>query len=112
MVGIATRPEAQLDSVEVEGLAQINLEDFPQEITASAQTADPLTLRRAYRTSSYSPSITLKVSAVKPDIRVVSEENLSLGEDRVLLSSQLTVDITRTGVFQLSFNLPEGMDVE
>jgi hypothetical protein len=35
-----------------------------------------------------------------------------LGEDRIVLAASLTVDITRAGIFRLSFALPAVMDVE
>jgi hypothetical protein len=54
----------------------------------------------------------LKATAVEPDVRVESHQTLSLGEDRTLLAATLNVEITRAGVFKLSFALPTGMDVE
>ena len=41
-----------------------------------------------------------------------SQDTLSLGEDRAVLAVNATVDITRAGIFRLSFVLPAGMDVE
>ena len=37
---------------------------------------------------------------------------LSLSEDRTVLAANLTADITRAGIFRLSFILPTGFDVE
>ena len=37
---------------------------------------------------------------------------VSLGDDRLLLAADLKVAITRQGLFQLSFELPEGLEVE
>jgi hypothetical protein len=54
----------------------------------------------------------VKASAVEPDVRVESQDTLSLGEDRILLATDATVEITRAGIFRLSFALPAGMDVE
>jgi hypothetical protein len=52
------------------------------------------------------------VSAVVPDIRIESQETLSLGEDRTVLAANLVAVITRAGIFRLSFILPTGLDVE
>ena len=41
----------------------------------------------------------------EPDVRVESQDTLSLGEDRALLAVNATVDITRAGIFRLSFAL-------
>jgi hypothetical protein len=49
---------------------------------------------------------------VEPDVRVVSRQTLSLGEDRTLLAATLEVSVGRAGIFKLSFALPAGLDVE
>ncbi len=51
-------------------------------------------------------------SAVEPDVRVESQQTLSLGEDRTLLAANLAVEILRAGLFRLSFVLPPGFDIE
>ena len=113
LVGVATGSDVQLNSAEAAALSRINLEDFPKTLLAerSEQIAG-LTLRRAFRYSDATATISLAADAVEPDIRVVSRQNLLLSEDRVVLGVNLTVNITRAGVFSLSFALPDGMDVE
>jgi len=69
-------------------------------------------VRRAYRYSDVKADATLKASAVEPDVRVETQDTLSLGEDRTVLAANATVDITRAGIFRLSFLLPAGFDVE
>ena len=54
----------------------------------------------------------LKASAVEPDVRVETQDTLSLGEDRTVLAANATVNITRAGIFRLSFVMPAGFDVE
>jgi hypothetical protein len=76
-----------------------------------AQLPGP-TVRRAYRYADLNATATLRASAVEPDIRVETQDTLSLGEDRVVLASNATVDITRAGIFRLSFMLPATLDVE
>ena len=53
-----------------------------------------------------------KASAVQPDIRVETQDTLSLGEDRTVLATTADVAITRAGIFKLSFVMPAGFDVE
>ncbi len=112
-VGVATGGEVQLDDVRGEGMSPINLEDFPVDILEPlrAQIAG-LTVRRAYRYSNPALPLVLKASAVESDVRVESQQTLSLGEDRNLLVATFNVSITRAGVFKLSFPLPTGLDVE
>ncbi len=42
-------------------------------------------------------------------MRVETQDTLSLGEDRTVLAADVTVDITRAGIFQLSFVMPRGL---
>lgn len=113
LVGVATGREVQLDDVRGEGTSPINLEDFPVDVVEPlrAQIAG-LTVRRAYRYSNPALPLILKASAVESDVRVESQQTLSLGEDRNVLVATLNVSITRAGIFRLSFPLPTGLDVE
>jgi hypothetical protein len=113
LLGVATGNEVQLDTVEAETFSPINLEDFPGGVATFLQEQIPgLTARRAFRYADAKATATLKASAVEPDVRVESQDTLSLGEDRAVLAVNATVDTTRAGIFRLSFALPAGMDVE
>ncbi len=102
-----------MDSVNAPNFSAINLEDFPGDAAAVLQSEIPgLSVRRALRYSDASALITLKASAVEPDVRVQSEDTLSLGEDRTVLAENLTANITRAGIFDLGFLMPVGFDVE
>ncbi len=112
-VGLATGNEVQLDSVVADTFLPLNLEDFPPNISEPlASQINGLTLRRAFRYSDPQGAISLKASAVDPDVRVETQETLSLGEDRTVLAVNATVAITRAGIFRLSFLLPTSLDVE
>jgi hypothetical protein len=113
LLGVATGNEVQLDTVSAEGLSPINLEDFPGNITPILAAQIPgLTVRRAFRYADPKATASLKASPVEPDVRVETQDTLSLGEDRTVLASSVTVDITRAGIFRLSFVMPPGFDVE
>ena len=115
LLGVATGNEVQLDAVNADtnGFSPINLEDFPAGLAPSLQAQIPgLTVHRAFRYADPAAMASLKASAVEPDVRVETEETLSLGQDRTVMAANATVDITRAGIFKLSFALPTGMDVE
>ena len=113
LLGIATGNEVQLDTVNGESFSPINLEDFPTYLASVLQPQIPgLTLRRAFRYADIKAVASLKASAVEPDVRVETQDTLSLGEDRTVLAANATVNITRAGIFRLSFLLPTGFDVE
>ncbi|HWW02358.1 MAG TPA: hypothetical protein VNZ64_21850 [Candidatus Acidoferrum sp.] len=129
LLGVATGNEVQLDTITAERFSPINLEDFPANLLSVLQSQIPgLTVRRAFRYAekpgvAASPSaggsvdasallFSLRASAVEPDIRVETQDTLSLGEDRTVLAANATVEITRAGIFKLSFLMPPGFDVE
>jgi hypothetical protein len=113
LLGVATGNEVQLDNVSTENLSPINLEDFPAEAAVALAGQFPgLTVRRAFRYSGASASASLRASAVEPDVRVETQDTLSLGEDRTVLAETASVEITRAGIFRLSFVMPAGFDVE
>lgn len=113
LLALATGNEVQLDTVTGQSLSPINLEDFPADVTSALQAQIPsLTIRRAFRYSDTQATAALTASAVEPDVRVETQDTLSLGEDRTVLASTAAVEITRAGIFKLSFIMPPGFDVE
>ncbi len=113
LAGIASGNEVQLDSASAESFSPINLEDFPGDAVAVLQNQIAgLTLRRAFRYSDAAATLSLSASAVEPDVRVESDDTLSLGEDHTVLADNFTADITRAGIFALSFVMPAGFDIE
>jgi len=111
--GIAATDEVQLDAVTANALSPINLEDFPLDAASAFRGQIPgLTLRRAFRYSDNAASLSLRASAVEPDVRVETRDTLSLGEEHTTLADSFAVDITRAGIFSLSFVMPDGFDVD
>ena len=112
-LGFATGQEVQLDGVTAEALSSINLEDFPvAPLQPLRAQITGLTLRRAFRYADPKSTVTLRASQVEPDVRVETQETLSLGEDRTVLAANAAVTVTRAGIFRISFLLPTGLDVE
>ncbi|MBE0540323.1 MAG: hypothetical protein IH623_02965 [Verrucomicrobia bacterium] len=113
LLGVATGNEVQLDTVDAAALSPINLEDFPGSVAQALAAQIPgLTVRRAFRYADTKATASVKASPVEPDVRVETQDTLSLGEDRIVLAANVIVDITRAGVFRLSFDLPPNLEVE
>jgi len=113
LLGVATGNDVQLDDVVADKFSAINLEDFPGGIAQLMTGQFPgLTVRRAFRYADTQATARLKASAVEPDVRVETQDTLSLGEDRTVLATTADVNITRAGIFKLSFVMPAGFDVE
>ena len=113
LVALATDEEVQIGEVDPQGATTLNLEDFP---AAYAQQLAHLgrvpVVRRAYRWSADSGSLDVQALAVLPDVRVTSQQTLSLGEDRILLRAEIQAQVNRAGVFKLSLPIPADYDVE
>ncbi|MGE9266466.1 MAG: hypothetical protein ACQKBY_00095 [Verrucomicrobiales bacterium] len=110
VLAVAPGGEAELGRVEVAGMTPVAAGDFPSELLEKAHSAGEL--RRVWRYGAEEAKLDLRVVAVEPEVRVTSEEVLSLGEERVVLGAKWRVAITRAGIFQLKCRLPAGYEVE
>lgn len=112
-LGLAFGDEAQPERVDVDGLSRVNPEDFNGELLPRDKDGQPLvTLQHAFRYGSGEVKARVKVTAVAPELRAESWQWVSLGEDRLLVNTDLTVTITRSGVFRLDLEVPEGLEIE
>lgn len=108
LIAIAFGTDAQPEKVESETFSQVNIGDFDESLIQEASAV----VHRVFRYGSDQGEISVRVAPVSPEIRVVSRQVLSLGDERVVLSVNFAVEITRTGLFQLSFMLPTGLEIE
>jgi hypothetical protein len=108
LIALAFGSEAQPENVKAETLSLVNLGDFDATLMPNKQT----TLHRVYRYGAEGGELSVQVSPVAPEVRLVSKQVLSFGDERVVLSINFVTEISRTGLFQLSFALPEGLEVE
>jgi hypothetical protein len=112
-LALAFGADAQPEEVKPAGLSPANLEDFDAGLISKDRNGQPIaTLQQVFRYSGDGGSVGLTVAPVAPEVRVTTNQTLSLGDDRLVLAVDLTVDITRAGIFSLSFALPEGLEVE
>lgn len=111
VIALAFGGDAQPENVR--GLSPVNLEDFDSTLLPTLKNGQPLaTLQQAFRYGREGGQISLRVAPVAPEVRVVSRQALSFGDDRLVLAADLNVAITRAGLFKLSFPLPDGFEVE
>ncbi|MBN1672959.1 MAG: hypothetical protein JXR37_18080 [Kiritimatiellae bacterium] len=108
------------DSVQIHvepcrGASPMNVADFPADEPAPRGTGRPgglAAVKRAFRYHQLPVAAQVKAEAVLSELRVVEKASLSLSDERVILSSQLEVDIAKSGVFTLRLDVPAGYDVE
>ncbi len=111
MVALAFGGDAQPENVR--GLSPVNLEDFDAGLIPRSKEGQPLALlQQAFRYGRDGGRVSLKVAAVAPEVRVATKQVLSFGDDRIVMAADMNVAITRSGLFKLSFVLPDGLEVE
>ncbi len=107
--GPDAQPEtAQPETAEPQQLSLVNLGDFDASLLPNKQAV----LHRVYRYGAEGGSLAVRVAPVASEVRVISKQVLSLGEERVVLAVNFAAEIARAGLFQLSFPLPQGLEIE
>ena len=113
LLGIAFGEEVQPESVEIDGLSRVNPEDFRNSLLPRTKDGQPLALlQHAFRYGAGAAKAKLMVTAVAPELRAESWQLVSLGEDRLVVATDLAVNITRSGVFRLDLDVPDGLEIE
>jgi hypothetical protein len=113
MMAIAFGGDAQPEGVHPTDLAAVNVQDFDAALLPHTREGQPLVaLQQVWRYGPTGGRVDLKIAAVAPEVRITSRQVLSLDDDRIVMAVDLQAAITRVGVFQLSFALPEGLELE
>lgn len=107
-LALAFGNEAQPEAIEPTGLSRINPEDFDR----AGDLRSPSTILHAFRYAADEASLKLKVTEVAPELRSETWQLVSLGDDRLVVSTDLSVNITRSGVFHLTLAIPDGLEIE
>ncbi|MCG8652455.1 MAG: hypothetical protein MI861_21620 [Pirellulales bacterium] len=108
LLAVAFGPDAQPEQLDANLMSAVNLGDFDTSLMKDVQAV----LHRVYRYGAQGGELALQVSPVEPEVRVQSKQVLSLGDERVVLGVNFVAEISRSGLFQLSFPLPDGLEVE
>ncbi|MEZ6133700.1 MAG: hypothetical protein R3C53_02200 [Pirellulaceae bacterium] len=108
LLGIAFGTDAQPEKMEPTGMSAVNLGDFDSSLIENPSAV----LHRVYRYGAEGGELLARVGPVEPEVRVLSKQVLSIGDERAVLGIHFAADISRAGVFKLSFPLPSGLEVE
>lgn len=108
LAALAFGPDAQPENATATGMSEVNPGDFD----AALLPGEGILLHRVYRYGAEEGKVAARINPVAPEVRVTSRQVLSFGEERIVLSVELGVEITRAGLFQLGFVLPDGFEVE
>lgn len=105
--------DAQPEKVTAKGMAAVNPDDFEGKLLPrDANGAALVTLQQVYRFGSAPASLQARISPVAAEMRAETWQVLSLGDDRIVLSADLAVTITRAGMFRLLLEIPQGLEIE
>jgi hypothetical protein len=112
-IALAFGGDAQPEAIRATALSPVNVQDFDGTLVPRSREGQPLaTVQQVWRYGGTTGRVELKVAAVSPEVRVTSRQVLSIDDDRLLLSADLRIAITRVGLFKVSFALPEGLEIE
>ena len=112
-IGIAAEADIQIASINTTDLVKIDPQDFQTVLLNLCQERFPsATIRQAFRYTNQTATLQFQADEVSPHITVETIERLSLGEDRILLATQIQANISRAGIFSLSFYLPDELSID
>lgn len=113
LLALAFGEDAQPEKVVVKGLSPVNPDDFDAALLPRDANGQVLaTLQQVYRFGSTAASLQARITPVAAEMRAETWQVLSLGDDRMVLSADLAVSITRAGMFRLLLEIPQGLEVE
>ena len=112
MTGLAFGGDAQPDNATPTGMTPMDAGDFDAALLATGKDMPPLVLHQVFRHGAAASGLTVRVLPVQPEVKTELAQVLSLGEERMVLAADLDVDITRAGIFKLSFAIPDGLELE
>lgn len=113
LFALAFADDAQPEKVTAKGMAAVNPDDFEGKLLPRDAKGEPLvTLQQVYRFGGAAASLQGRISPVAAEMRAETWQVLSLGDDRIVLSADLAVTITRAGMFRLLLEIPQGLEIE
>lgn len=105
--------DSQPESIIPTNLSRVNPGDFNAKLLPRDKEGNPLALlQHAFRYGSDAASLKVKITEVAPELRSESWQLISLGDDRLVVSTDLSVNITRAGVFKLAVEIPAALEIE
>lgn len=105
--------DSQPEAITPTNLSRVNPGDFNGKLLPRDKEGNPLALlQHAFRYGAEEASLKVKITEVAPELRSESWQLISLGDDRLVVSTDLAVNITRAGVFKLAVEIPTALEIE
>lgn len=117
-VALSAPDDIQVRVDEIKGLNPMNIEDFTSEMGAALspeeiQRRAKMSVRRAFRY--HQPEdvlVSVHTERVLPEVRVTEAGTLSIGDERIMLATKLSLAIAKAGIFSVELGIPKDFDVE
>ena len=93
----------------------MNVDDFARDaapLLAGMPGYEPTALRHAFRMQKPESSVEVQVVEVLPEIRSEEKAVFTVTDERLLYNADISVEITKAGVFSFDLRLPEGYDID
>ncbi len=115
-MAVAAPDTVQIRVSDSDTVNPMNIEDFSPATTKAAlncRKRQPVTIRRAFRYDQPGAvSVVVNAEQVLPEIRVQEQGSLSVADERIVLSTRITLTVTKSGIFSARFGIPADFDVE
>ncbi len=106
-LGLYSRPGVQIGVDSSKGFNRINNSDFH----FGEKNRDAI-LKKTFRYFKPGGELTVKATAVEPELRVREASTINFDDERTTLSANLEVDITKAGVFSLNLSFPDDFEID
>ncbi|MCK5845697.1 MAG: hypothetical protein KAG97_13370, partial [Victivallales bacterium] len=104
-VGVSRGVRIEVDATK--GMSPINIDDFTRHTRRGA-----LKMRKAFRYFTSEAFLKVKAFAVLPELRVMEKCSVGFEEERTTLVSDLAVEVSKAGVFDVTIGIPKGFDID
>lgn len=110
MTGLAPGGDARADAIIPKNMTEMDVGDFDAELLGRGPSA--ALPQKVFRHTGTGATLAAELLPVQPEIKAMVHQTVSLGEERLTMAVDLECAITRAGIFQLSFPVPDGLEVE
>lgn len=104
-LGIFVNQDVKVTETANKNFTPINNEFFR---VAETNAAPP---KKTFRYSGPDALLTMEVSEVKPELRVIEKSQVDFEDERVTLNSELMLNIIKGGIFSVRLQLPAGFEI-
>jgi hypothetical protein len=106
-LGVRASRGVRVEIADLKGMSPINSDDFAARVPRGSTK-----IRKAYRYFSSEAFVEVKAFPVLPELRVTEKCAVGFEEERTTLVSDLAVEVSKAGVFDVSIEIPDGFDID